>query len=153
MRKVPVELFYSWVCLFSPYCQGTLTVSLMELYSWENLQYSTGQWQQECKSAFLHPSTCTAGCDCCSNTAKRRGGGAKKQKCQVRGQIETQFHKVLAKHLFCSAFTTLYLGVWVIVETCKGVIIVARTFIILVCGHIGYSYKQKHRTFASVICL
>lgn len=70
--KIPVEQFYSWVCLFFPCCQAKQKGSPKGPCSWEHLLRLTGLWQQECRSASLHPSTCIAGCAGCSSTAKKK---------------------------------------------------------------------------------
>lgn len=64
----------------------------------------------------------------------------------------TKEHTEMFFKLYCIIWETalhpsFYLGVSVIVESCDGVVIVARTFIIMVCGHIWHSCSQKHRTF------
>lgn len=71
---IPAEQFYSSVSLFSPCLQYRLKrpnrPSLMYL------QCLTG-WEQECRSASLHPSTCTAECSHCSSTVMKRHQKAK----------------------------------------------------------------------------
>lgn len=136
---VPAERFYSWACLFSPCHQEKQTVTPMgrRLRSWKRRQLLTG-WR-ECRCVCLHPSTCTAESEGCNSTAKRGRAHNTRPKCEQEDTLE----KVLAYHSDYRTYTALYLGGRIIVEACEWVVIVARAFIILVCGHVWHGYSQK----------